>query len=186
MMHYAVLDDALSTAYCAELVSMARNLGFKQAKVAFSSGPTLAKAIRNNDRIAFTDSSLALRLWETVRNLLEGFSVPGKPVGLNPNFRFYRYSEGQRFKPHKDGVVVIDENLATRITVLFYLNEDFEGGQTILMPNGMHSAQASSRIIVKPQTGRALLFEHQTWHEGVSVSSGIKYVLRSDVIYEKR
>jgi hypothetical protein len=36
---------------------------------------------------------------------------------------------------------------------------------------------------VVPRTGSALLFIHDTWHEGAAVSRGVKYVLRSDVLY---
>jgi hypothetical protein len=38
-------------------------------------------------------------------------------------------------------------------------------------------------IDVVPRTGMALLFQHRVWHEGCEVTSGVKYVLRSDVMY---
>jgi hypothetical protein len=34
-------------------------------------------------------------------------------------------------------------------------------------------------------TGHALLFQHRLLHEGCPVRSGIKYVLRSDVMYRR-
>lgn len=34
-----------------------------------------------------------------------------------------------------------------------------------------------------PRAGSALLFIHDTWHEGAAVTAGTKYVLRSDVLY---
>ncbi|MCW7540824.1 hypothetical protein OOT46_23675 [Aquabacterium sp. A7-Y] len=34
-----------------------------------------------------------------------------------------------------------------------------------------------------PRAGSASLFVHETWHEGRSLQSGTKYVLRSDVLY---
>ncbi len=185
-MHYVVLNEVLTSAECAKFIARANHLGFKQAEVAFSTGPALAKMIRNNDRIAFNDDLLASQLWVFVKDAVASFPIADKALGLNPNFRFYRYSPGQRFKPHKDGIINIDAERETRITVLFYLNEDFSGGQTVLMPLGIPADQMSSRIVIAPKAGSVLLFEHQTWHEGSEVLSGTKYVLRSDVIFEKK
>jgi 2OG-Fe(II) oxygenase superfamily len=36
---------------------------------------------------------------------------------------------------------------------------------------------------VVPKKGRLLLFQHNCWHEGERVTNGIKYVLRSEVMY---
>lgn len=38
-------------------------------------------------------------------------------------------------------------------------------------------------IDVVPKEGMALLFLHQLRHTGAEVHSGVKYVLRSDVMY---
>ena len=52
------------------------------------------------------------------------------------------------------------------------LNDGFEGGDT--------QFQWES---VKPQRGMALVFPHRLSHQGSAVSSGVKYVLRTDVMY---
>lgn len=72
---------------------------------------------------------------------------------------------------HKDGPWR-EEGLESRLTFLAYPNEGFEGGETDFR-----------NFKVQPQTGMAVLFVHDTWHEGVEVRSGQKYVLRSDVLY---
>ncbi len=38
-------------------------------------------------------------------------------------------------------------------------------------------------MTVEPKLGSALLFQHHQLHTGRTVESGIKYVLRSDVMY---
>ena len=38
---------------------------------------------------------------------------------------------------------------------------------------------------VVPRKGRVLLFQHNIWHEGERVRSGIKYVLRSEIMFAK-
>ena len=89
--------------------------------------------------------------------------------------------------------------------VLLYLNDDFDGGETVLFP-GIHDRETpeegSPRIVVTPRTGSALCFgqsfkfgrarvDHSAdaiLHEGVPVKttgagSGRKYVIRTDVCY---
>lgn len=54
-------------------------------------------------------------------------------------------------------------------------NEIFEGGET-----------AFENLTIQPKTGTALCFLHEIKHEGCPINKGIKYVLRSDVMYRKR
>jgi hypothetical protein len=39
---------------------------------------------------------------------------------------------------------------------------------------------------IEPHAGMALLFQHRLLHEGSEVTSGVKYVVRSDVMYRTR
>ena len=91
--------------------------------------------------------------------------------GLPKDFRFYKYTAGQRFKMHKDGAWT-EGGHTSKLTLLVYLNEGFEGGST-----DFHD------VSITPRTGDALFFIHNTWHEGAAVSAGVKYVLRSDVLF---
>ena len=58
---------------------------------------------------------------------------------------------------------------------MIYLNEDMIGGETKF---NHHS--------IKPATGKALIFKHELVHEGSKVIKGIKYVLRTDVMYRRK
>jgi hypothetical protein len=57
---------------------------------------------------------------------------------------------------------------------VFYLNDDFEGGDTDF-------PELEQRIT--PRRGRALLFQHRILHEATRVHRGEKLVLRTDVLY---
>jgi hypothetical protein len=61
------------------------------------------------------------------------------------------------------------------LTVLVYLNDDFEGGQTRFMEQ--------LDEVVEPERGAAVLFQHKIRHEGCEVRRGKKYALRTDVMY---
>ncbi len=76
------------------------------------------------------------------------------------------------------------EGLASRLSYLIYLNDDFAGGSTTFRDYvGEGEARRKIENDIMPATGVALLFPHERRHEGVSVSLGRKYVLRSDVFY---
>jgi hypothetical protein len=57
---------------------------------------------------------------------------------------------------------------------MVYLNDGFEGGGTTFL---------DLDEVVEPAPGMALLFQHPILHEGPEVTSGIKYVVRSDIMY---
>ena len=97
--------------------------------------------------------------------------------GLFELFRYYRYHEGQSFAPHVDHRVFTEDldGTESRFTLLFYLNNDAEGGETRFTKIGQQ---------VTPTTGMALAFRHENEHEGVLVKSGLKYVIRTDVMYK--
>ena len=41
-------------------------------------------------------------------------------------------------------------------------------------------------VKIQPEPGTVLLFIHEEKHEGLPVTNGVKYVLRTDVIYNKQ
>ena len=59
------------------------------------------------------------------------------------------------------------------MSFLVYLNERFTGGETDILDIG----------VVTPKAGLALCFRHHLIHEGRTVRSGIKYVLRTEIMY---
>ncbi|MEN3327084.1 MAG: hypothetical protein V7638_1891 [Acidobacteriota bacterium] len=61
---------------------------------------------------------------------------------------------------------------------MVYLNEEFEGGETIFL--------VEPEVIIKPRAGSALLFQHPIIHEGSEVRAGVKYVVRTDLMYATR
>jgi hypothetical protein len=139
--------------------------------------------IRDNDRAEFSDPDLAAKLWEQCRLCVPEELEGGSPVGLDDNFRFYRYDVGQRFKRHKDGVVERSSTDRSRLTCLIYLNEEFTGGETVFYSTLMIDGVRSEDVVVVPRAGDALFFLHEWWHEGRELTAGRKYVLRSDVFY---
>src|SRR6185436_6714053 len=101
-------------------------------------------------------------------------------IGLNERIRYYRYEPHQYFAWHYDGCFSRSDIEESKLTLMIYLNDDFEGGETKFNVKYVYD-----EIVIKPEKGMALLFIHNLFHEGSAVKSGIKYVLRSDVMYKR-
>jgi hypothetical protein len=167
------LPTFLSHEECESLIKIGESIGFKAADVQTTSGRQLHTHIRNNERADHHSCSLAEAYWQRLVGLELPTYEDKNAIGISPYFRFYKYLPGQKFNMHKDGHQTIGHN-ETIYTFLVYLNEDCVGGET-LFRNG--------NLKVTPKKGSAVIFEHQLWHQGVEVASGMKYVLRSDVVY---
>ena len=150
-----------------------------------------------------------------------------KIVGLNERLRFLKYDKGEFFKPHWDGSykrepveIKNEKNIAqfrireeSFVTVLIYLNDNFQGGETTLINgnveygffdhekwckisnncNVTNKVGFKDHIVVKPQQGAVLLFQHDIFHEGSTFYGAKnkdeivnKYLIRTDVMYKKK
>jgi len=76
----------------------------------------------------------------------------------------------------------------SRYTFLIYLNEDFAGGGTSFYSPSAVTDGLLERRAVRPRTGAALVFPHgatdAALHEGSEVLSGVKYVIRTEVLFD--
>ncbi|CDP05262.1 unnamed protein product [Coffea canephora] len=178
-------------------IKAAESIGFVHQG---SLGPTRGEAYRDNDRISVQDPVLADAIWSSGLNkLLSDLKIRGKTaIGLNPNLRFYRYKAGQRFGRHIDESIDLGDGKRTHYTLLIYLSggsrsktrndntqdsasETIVGGETVFY--GPRNALVAE---VPPTEGMALLHVHGDrcmLHEARNVHTGVKYVLRSDVVF---
>jgi hypothetical protein len=166
------IEDFLESAECLALIQRAEAEGFDAAPIVTAGGTEVRPDTRNNDRCIFDDSALAERLWERARLGVPEIVGERKAVGLNERFRLYRYMPGQRFAWHADGPYRRENGEISLLTFIVYLNAGYEGGATRF-----------EAIKVNGKAGMALIFRHGLVHEGAEVSHGIKYALRSDVMF---
>ncbi len=170
--HAFTIDDFLSRDECETYIELTENLGFSDAPITTISGEVIAKGVRNNERAMLDDCERSDDMWQGAEPYCPEFVDFHKAIGLNERFRFYRYDAGQVFRWHRDGPYRRDNGEKSRLTFLVYLNDGFEGGETIFESTEVH-----------PKAGMALVFAHGLLHEGGEVFSGRKYVLRTDVMY---
>ncbi|ABC32247.1 FOG: WD40 repeat [Hahella chejuensis KCTC 2396] len=177
-----VLRGVFSEIFCEQLLASAITRGFSPADAKYP------PSYRNNARQVVDDPMLARRLFEVCGQLLpqslpDAANSPAWSLhSLNPRLRLCRYSAGQSFFPHQDGVYACPDRSESKLTFLLYLNDatEFSGGDTLFFKDAS-AAEISARFT--PRRGDLIVFDHSLWHSGDTVLSGEKYILRSDLIY---
>ncbi len=184
-----LLPGVLTPSECAQLVALAEAVGFKEdASVGI-------EALH-----LFAGEDLGGPLLARVAPLLPAH---GRLLGLNARWRLFRYSAGAVYRPHIDGcwpgsgvspegewVEDVHGGAAvSRLTFLVYLNDGFAGGGTTFFTPGAAEGDVEARGVC-PRAGAVLVFPHgdegALVHEGSAVEGGgRKYVIRSDVLFEK-
>ncbi|SCV68574.1 BQ2448_695 [Microbotryum intermedium] len=153
------------------------------------------EAYRTNDRFSKDDQDFAYNLW-TRTGLKEACqreiasNTPGHtPMGLSSNIRVYKYGPDAEFGPHYD-----DDSIDPRTgwksewTLLIYLSGEEDGvvgGETAFYPSPTIKRNGQE-LKVDLKRGRALLHKHGIdcmLHSGLKVQKGVKWVLRSDVLF---
>lgn len=184
-----LLHEFLSPDECWQLIARAEGAGFADAPInAGSMGQVIRKDVRNNDRVMWDDVPLAAELWNRAKphvpSFLNRLNYRWDAVGLNERLRFYRYDPGQRFYWHFDGSFERDSGECSELTFMIYLNEEFEGGETEFNLKTYGRVSDDDPVLrVQPRTGTALVFRHAILHQGATVRTGRKYVVRSDVMF---
>lgn len=199
------IPNALTDKECAALVRAVEVAGGFEWQ---GSRPSRGEAVRDCGRVSRRGSAeedLVARLWKRLGKAICA-GLPAKDaeraVGFNPYVRVYAYSPGQKFSRHYDDSEVIpvsegeqqgQQQRWTGYTLLIYLSTLLgaaPGGETKFYSDG-------GRLVasVAPVAGTALLHRHGDrclLHEGAKVErappgsaeENVKYVFRSDVVFE--
>lgn len=168
-----VIDGFLTDEECAFHIKSSELMGYELAKINVNGQQKVLTNVRDNQRVLLFDDELGQNIWLRLKGLIEPRNN-AEPVGLNEMWRYYRYVPGERFKLHRDGSHVRNEYERSLLTLLIYLNDDFEGGATGF----------ERKFDIQPLKGRAVIFEHRIKHEGKPLQSGTKYVLRTDIMFK--
>lgn len=214
------IDDILSKEECEKLINIANIKGWNDSSPSGGGhGRTGNEDARDNKFCVFNDEKLSKDLMNRIEQYLpENLEFLGKNVYFNsvtngkewkPKFvydkiRIYKYHEGTSFPEHLDykvkrNVVKNDKEYIQQsfLSLLVYLNEDFDGGQTGYWPdhNGIHCRFLRNvekqcnvkdhQVLITPKTGMAVIQDQNILHEGLPTTKGIKYILRTDIIHER-
>jgi hypothetical protein len=183
-----LIQNAFNEEFCDEVIEMNKD-DFTPANLNYPS------SYRNNERQVKDDLAFSEILFEEIKKYIpsvieiEGISHVEHGTWilkcLNERIRICRYDEGQYFNKHLDGVYYRSKSVQSKLTFMIYLNggnKEFEGGRTLFFPS-----KEDDEVIgyYEPSKGDLIIFDHNLWHSGEEVIGGEKYILRSDILYEK-
>ena len=186
------LDNLLTKAECLEVIIRAVDHGWSQSCPSGGGhGRTGREDPRTSQFSVLYDSELANKLWERVKDHLpEDLTFLGenvyfnkttkgvewKPYSVYEKLRIYKYEPGQEFPEHIDykvkrNIVTEDEEYVEQsfLSLLVYLNDNFEGGETGYWPDhdGIHCRflrerekqhpKKSHQVQITPVTGKGVI-----------------------------
>ena len=198
-----VLDGLFTRRECAQIIASAERLGFGVTN--------FPQRYRGNRRLQVDDTTgaLAAQIWGRIQPWVPAtITVPkgdddddddddtGLPagewraVGCNSRFRLSKYFPGDGFAPHSDSIGCLGSGRFTLLTVNAYLNDlsPEQRGRTLFFGSGADDGTGSDVAVdaAGGEAGSAVLFEQgSVRHEGEPLASGLKYLLRTDVVYER-
>ncbi|KAF9944523.1 hypothetical protein BGZ72_002313 [Mortierella alpina] len=186
------LQDILTPQECQSLIERSEQIGYEIALVNAGQDQAgiHAPGYRDSLRALIDDPLTAAELWARVKHHVPAVYQNRPVVGMNERLRFLKYSPGDQFQPHMDGEYRRRDGSGqvTMLTIQFYLNEGCEGGATTFLDENYfwktEDEQAKGqKLPVECKVGQALIFQHDLVHEGSKVLEGVKYVIRSDILY---
>ncbi len=205
------LHDILSPYESINLIDTANYKGWNESSPSGGGhGRTGNELPRTNKFCVLYNSNLASQLWNKINNFLSHdlaflgdnvyFNSITKGTEWNPafiydKFRIYKYNVGDVFPEHidykmkrtivKDNKEYVEQSF---LTLLIYLNDDFEGGKTGYwtdLSSDHKSSKKEHNITITPYTGMCVIQDQNILHEGLPPTKGVKYILRTDIIYRK-
>jgi prolyl 4-hydroxylase len=177
-----VLRGVLTPRECAAVLAAADALGFERAALyTTADGRDVFAPSRQSMRCVVDSAPFAAALWARVAPFVPATIGGGlRAVGLNERLRILRYERGDGFARHVDGAYTRADGSATsRVTLLLYLNAEYEGGRTTFYRSRHHKDGEE----VAPTTGAVALQDQALLHGVPPLERGVKYVLRTEAMY---
>eukprot|EP00040_Diaphanoeca_grandis_P019598 m.103534 g.103534 ORF g.103534 m.103534 type:complete len:275 (+) comp27504_c0_seq1:114-938(+) len=184
-----VVKNVFTESECADLIATINNKGFTPALLNIGHGrQVLAPSSRDGHRIIFDSAALTQWMFGVLKpHLPEHLEMDfsGKIRNINERCRFLCYTPGQVFPAHCDGRYTRsrDQEYAgdtSQITLQVYLHDvpEANGGATTFIDDS-----ETKRLPYQPVAGSILMFSQDLYHEGSRVSAGVKYTMRTEVMY---
>ncbi len=157
--------ELLNPQECESLIAKAESAEFKVARMR-------SKGRNNKETFVKCPETMQTILLRLSQQVSEETTTDFQVLRLGPVLECYRYEAGEFVSAHSDAPREIEPGLYSKYTLVIYLSDQIEGGDTVFPNKG---------IRVGPTRGRAVLFDHIIRHEGAKVLQGMKYIVRTDV-----
>lgn len=178
----ALIHNAFTGSECEVMIQMAETHGLSGATPRVLEGHVQTaeemREQRNSHRIPFESHELARWLFSRIAPFVPQRVLDMTPYSLHERCRVVKYTPGMYFKAHNDGYKRRSENDRSFFSFLLYLNDGYEHGRTQFYdPDNLNATDWA------PRQGSVLVFDHTIWHGSSALTNGVKYALKSEVMY---
>jgi prolyl 4-hydroxylase len=172
------IPNVLSSEECQAIIDLCENKGFSPASFyTDKDGVEHYSDIRKSQRLLIDSAPFTQTLWNRIQHHVPTqWNTDEEVIGLNERLRILKYLPGDEFKPHVDGNYISPEGQLSRLTLLVYLNEGYEGGFT------HYYTHDGLWIGIPPQSGMVVLQDQNLYHTVPPLEKGCKYAIRTDVM----
>lgn len=174
----SLFENALSADECAYLIDVARP-NLRPSLVGDGAGQEVRRAVRTSEdmTISWTMEDPATHALNRRLAAMTG-TLPEQAEAL----LVLRYRPGQEYKPHVDWDGGENGRVAT---ALVYLNQDYEGGETLFVKTGLKVKGRTGDVLVFRSAREDGSFDPFSEHAGLPVTTGTKF-LASRWIHARR
>lgn len=174
------IDDAFTRTECAELCSYMHGK-LQRSKVVGSNGIDTVSQDRTSQTAWLKHDDVAQEAFVNKFIRLGARLTGYKDLKFYEDISIVRYQASEMYREHYDACATkrhcqTNDRIYRKATIILYLNDDFEGGETYFPKIGLN---------VKPKTGKAVLFYNtddtgqeilESLHAGNPVKSGEKWI----------
>eukprot|EP01083_Nonionella_stella_P191498 708736_1 len=167
--YVSIIRNTFSEQECKELINFSESIGYKDALVNLGFGHTeIMSEFRNHKKLSIDNIHIANYVFNRIKSVIPNQFDNRTLIDINERLRFLRYSPGDFFGPHYDGMYMRDNGQRSLITIVIYLNDNYSGGEITFL----HPTNENKKYWIKPETGMVLLFEQkEVFHEGSIISN---------------
>ena len=177
-MKYKYFNYIIDKKWCKLLIEKATSIGFKNQKV--------YNRITKKHQFSAKRKSFVVKLIDDIelKNYIKLALIKYnleifKSIQFIDHIRIIKYNKGGYFKLHQDKKQYHEKMF--NYTMLIYLNDDYIGGNTLILNN-----KTKQLFSIKKNIGSILLFDPQIIHSGSKLKNGNKYILSVPVYLDKK
>lgn len=121
-----------------------------------------------NRLFIFNEEWLSQKLYLVIQQL---FKL--QEIKISSTWYYQIYEPNEFIESHIDGFIKLNDEWKSKYTILIYLNDDFEDGNTTI-----------GDVEIIPKIGKALLLKQDILHEGRIVKNGTKIIIRTNILFQ--
>ena len=174
MLTFSILKDILPEELCRSIINTIRDSDYIE----------VGDGVYDHLRYDFNDTTVKYKCLRNISKYILNRVKDYIPQKLKnyyicPEFYVSKYTDKCALDEHIDGTNNYNGD-SSIYTILFYLNDDFKGGNTVTLDSDLNIID-----VIKPETWKCLILNQNVLHMAQVVNgNNAKYIMRSDIMLQ--